>query len=1278
MASLALFGTHPLPRMAQSMCWNGKVAAYAVGADVYGKAATNDDVRGRRHVARARFFFSGLITFLPLAVVDVGTGQTMAVLKGPVRNDRIDMVLAASSHAFLVCLTRMESALLYNLHDYSLVATLSATKSSDGDGSGFVAACVSSVHPFVFYARHGSKQIYMLDLSAQRATGKFDGKKTVTCLAAHPTKPLFASGHIDGSVRLWDYQLGSCRVTEEYNLFAQSSARLVPSPFGISSVTLSADMVLAASAISLVVAFRVSGKGLTMVAARVLNASRGGSNLGVLTAVEYHSTQEFFMSCFSLGKIQSWRVVHSATEDIHSIVRSADVTPADFMHLLRGAYRSTLPAYILPPVLQEFVIRRIVLHPNKHLVSFGLAEEHGDGASVIDLSSSSEKLHPVFDLTSSCNPKVPRLPAAASVGVPFADSFSGSAEGELFYVKRGQLVSYSLGANENVVLRPIPEVGPTVHAVRVCMSGGAAIVMVEKVEATGASSSTATMSAAMLTSSNKLVTERPNKRVNIVSTAYVLSKSGSSLDGMEARDAVFLGKDHFAVLDSTGLSLSIVHLTNANKQMHKPWEAPVDRIFSAPSSDRLVLFSSATAMLTHTFDGKNVFTPFAVNPNAGGFATRRKETVIQLEWQSFGSVRGPVCFVLTNERLLLLNERLEMLTQLNCEANSALWCSSVVLFSRKESCTIDYLCIDGHTGSLVGTDGDSDTSICGVLRDRVIFVAPAISDSQIKAAFVWPFECVANGILGLGEEVSSKTTEELLMGLTNTLDYATMVSRDLVVRLMARGFVSACRKILAAAPSLCIRLIGDGMWAEEAPPSSPVPSTVLVNRPDHVEGWMVQKLDFFRGAMKSVIEEHAQSTPALSASIVVRMLQSTDEAQPTFLPVPTGFISMSITSARLPTMSTVTFASSLLSTEMTPQRVEHLVEKLKMAGTPVFQMRKPPPRAALPQTPSEIETSTSPSASMTRVVPLELPKSAEQDDEEDVEDNDHTEPSDMTPGGSPLIRNRSSSLAEADDGSFSRMPFVPRLVTDDDSVIVPVTDAIRQSGMRASGLDNADSSFASIIVGMGQAEDDGVLVERAKILSEEAISLFELGLLSEALLQATEAVACFAQSGDSEEKVAKLRQCASYKVLLQLLLRKQKEAEQSEGSARVSLLATLAAHVAGIEMEHRKVLIVDAIRENVRAKNFRVAKTFITSFGKVLGNDASKDTEAVMAMEVVTDAQEWCLEFGDPVLFCCGSFRLLTSADKFFQCEDCQSTVSAVAVANVHDCIVCGKAGVYA
>jgi hypothetical protein len=1041
MASLALFGTCPLPSMAQSICWHGNLACYAVESDVY--------------------------------LVDVGSSATVATLRGASHGDRIDILLAASSHALLVCLTRMENVLVFNLHTLSLVCSLGgkADGKPDGDGNGFVAACVSAVHPFVFYSRHGSKLIYMLDLTNQRVTGKFDGKKTVTCLAAHPTKPLFASGHIDGSIRLWDYQLGSCRVSEEYNSLASSSAKLAPSPFGITALTIGADVILAASPIGLVVAFKASNRGFSVIAARVLNASRGTANLGVLTSIEFHGKQDFFLSCFAMGKIQSWRVVTS--DGTAAIVRSADVTPADFMHLLRGAYRSTMPPFVDLPVLRDFLVRKIVLHPTKCLLAFTLEEYKSDTATEKQISGAvaSERLHPIFDMTSAYNPNVPRVPAAACVATPFVGGFSSAtdAQRDLFYVKRGQLIAFSVQANENVVIRPIPEMSSTVHPTRVYVSpGGAVMVQVEKVEAPGnANNSGAGVASLTLSGRQKLESEKlVSKRLATVTSAYVLPKNGSSWDGFEARDAVFFGKDHYAILDRAGLSLSLVHQGNANRVSYSGWDTPLERLFVGPEAELFVYFSWNLSLLCFSFSGKAA-SPYWPNVDAGSFATRKKETVLQLEWQTFGSVRRPACFVVTNERLIILDDKLHLLAQCECVPVRGLWCGSAVVFSCRESCTVDYLCLDGFVGTLCSTDSESDTSLCVVVRDRLIFVANSLSDAQIKAAIVWPFECIAHGILSLG--LSDSATEELLKGAMGVLDFGTAVSRDLLLRLLSARAFSVCRQILASAPALCARLIEDGLWTEAAPAAAAVPVGLVVARPDHPDSLMVQRLDFYRGtAFKPLVEERAHAS-APSNAVPHRK----------FLPVPVGFFPLELRSARLPSVGTSTPSSSVLSMEMTPVRPDLLPVKTS-AGTPVLPMRKPPPASALPKIPSVATTATPPSVALTQLMPMAVQVQNDDDDEEEEADL-----SASSSVGSPLRTRRVSAGEPADH--FSQIPLELRTLTD--SIVIP-TDPVENTSAHES------QSFVSLIqIGSNST----TLLERGDAIFEECLSLLDLKLLVEAL-----------------------------------------------------------------------------------------------------------------------------------------------------------------------------------
>ena len=1212
MASLSLYTTCPLPATAQCMAWHGSLACFAVESDVH--------------------------------VVEVGSGATLALLKGP-RNDRIDMLLAASSHALLVCFTRQENVLVYNLHTMTLVCSLGKGEGKDGDGNGFVAACVSSVHPFVFYSRHGSKLVYMMDLTNQRVTGKFDGKKTVTALAAHPSKPSFASGHIDGSVRLWDYQLGSSKLSEEYNALALSAAKMAPSPFGITSLALSGggDMLLAASPIGLVVAFKVSNRGFSVIAARVLNASRGTANLGVLTSIEFHSKSEFFLSCFGMGKVQSWRVTGEGTSAA-AIVRSADVSPAEFMHLLRGAYKSTAPAFVDLPVLRDFVVRKIVLHPSKFLAAFTLEERASEEKGAV-----SERLHPIFDLTSSFNPNVPRVPAACSLASPLGGAFA--AIGEIYFVKRGQLIAYSLQSNENVVLRAVPEMSPAVNPTRVLVSAsGAVMVQVEKVEAPGGAGSIGATPLSV-SGKHKLEPEKlTGKRIATATSAYILPKNGTSWDGFEARDAVFLGKEMIAVLDRAGLSLALVHQSHAtSRAVHSGWEVPMERVFHGPpDSDLLLYFSWQLSLLCFSFDAK-CSSPYWPNTASGiGFSTRKKESVLQLDWQSFNGLRRPVCFVVTTERLVLLDDRLQLVAQLDCVPVRALWCGASVLFSRRESSAIDYLCLDGYHGTLCSTDSESDTSICAVFRDRVIFVAPSLSDAQIKAATAWPFECVAHGILGLGLPV--QLSEELLKGVMAVLDYGTAVSRNLIERLMAIHAMATCKQILAAAPpSFGARLIEDGVWSEGAVPASVLPANLIVHRPDHPEGLMVQRLDFYRGtAFKPVVSEDAKPMHVLPVANKV-------------LPVPIGFFPLEIKAARLPSVGTSTHTSSVLSMEMKPNARPTLVP-VKTLGTPLLPARKPAPRTALPQPPNtdNVPLALSSSSTMTdspivAISPMSLSQTSlasaaarlGTDDGEDEEEE--PERDDSSDGGSPL-RTRRVSVAEPPD-HFSQGPLEMRTLTD--SIVIP-TDPI------SSSKDDGNSMLSLIQIG-----SVSVSCERGDAMVEELVSLYEMGLVKEALLHSSEALDCYSNvpldAVDSEFS-EKVRNCARHHVLFLLLLRR---AESQEAT----LLSTLAACVVlGAKMsdEWKRSVVEQAVADNMKAENFRVAMSLRSSFVSILGESHDVgDSEH-------TDAQDWCAQFmaAESTLFCVDTNRILTSSEPFRVCKFCSCASSLLDNAS---CSICRK-----
>lgn len=221
--------------------------------------------------------------------------------------ERPEHVIWATSHAFLVALTA-DSCHVWNTNDWTVVSTLTLTGKSDGsERRGFAAACISHVHPFLFYARHGSRFIMSLDLTTMKALPRMDNgaKKFVTALVAHPEKPLLASGHADYAVRMWDYQLGTYRGSDEYAAIAASGRVTLGSNTGITMLAMhpTQDTVACASSSGLVIVMRSSaGRVLRVVAARVLNATaRGGRDeAGFLTGLSW--TRAGLRSCTSLGR----------------------------------------------------------------------------------------------------------------------------------------------------------------------------------------------------------------------------------------------------------------------------------------------------------------------------------------------------------------------------------------------------------------------------------------------------------------------------------------------------------------------------------------------------------------------------------------------------------------------------------------------------------------------------------------------------------------------------------------------------------------------------------------------------------------------------------------------------------------------------------------------------------------------------------------------------------------------------------------------------------------
>jgi hypothetical protein len=148
------------------------------------------------------------------------------------------------------------------------------------------------------------------------------------------------------------------------------------------------------------------------------------------------------------------------------------------------------------------------------------------------------------------------------------------------------------------------------------------------------------------------------------------------------------------------------------------------------------------------------------------------------------------------------------------------------------------------------------------------------------------------------------------------------------------------------------------------------------------------------------------------------------------------------------------------------------------------------------------------------------------------------------------------------------------------------------------------------------------------------------------------------------EGVEKIRKCAEYKVLILLLLRKM---EQDE--SMLPMLSALVTCLTRLNVDHKLMVVQQAVLDNMKAKNFRVSRNIVTAFSSLLGSDRSKD---ILAMDRPTDAQEWCVNFGAPesTLFCVETDRIVTSIEAFLRCNVCGC---ATVVFDHTACFICGN-----
>ena len=719
-------------------------------------------------------------------------------------------------------------------------------------------------------------------------------------------------------------------------------------------------------------------------------------------------------------------------------------------------------------------------------------------------------------------------------------------------------------------------------------------------------------------------------------TVHLIAKNGSSIEGRKGRDGVFYGRDRYALLSGDGLGLEIVSSLTGTRSSTVLGSSQWNRIFNGGAGEDLMYFSATLGILCFAASDK---TPDL----SRAFETHRFESVIQVEWHSLGPLQTMVALIATTERLLIVDAELEPLAQLNTRVDSAVWADSVVVFSRRDSRTIDYLCLDGFSHSLASTH-DLNPKLCGMFPTRLIFVAPSVSGTQIKSVAIWPFECLANGILGL-PGASAELKKELMDSLIDSIDFYTCTSPDLVLRLQKLGMTDAAARILANAPQMYEMMKTTGEWTDTEAVDALEPLVKRAEAPDHLDAWLPQKLDFYRGG---------------PAEFVAPVTGGQDETQmgEQAIAAPVGFVPIIVSVCRLPSLNSSTRVSSFLSTSRTTPKTlleaavaAKLAEKQahlnssansSVSTTPVLSARRPPPQSALPAIPA------SPSASQALIDPIRLDESSEEEEDEvdDEADSSH---------GSPLLGRQQSVLIKAATWEGAASPIVPRESQPGDAPLVLSSSP--------AAADVGTNSFADIMNTLvGTEEEDSALSNKALASADEAVAYYDLGLLQEALGQATESLTLFGKTSNPEKYLTLIRRTAAFKQLLIILIQLEK---QEAGSPKIAFYSTLAASLEFIDVEHRVPLIEKAISVNKEAGNARVVKMLISLHHDKLPVGISDSVE-----EKPVDAQEWCSYYDESSVF--SPERIMTSTDQFVTCPQCLAPSLVADLGARKSCLICG------
>ncbi|KNC52544.1 synapsin short isoform [Thecamonas trahens ATCC 50062] len=243
-----------------------------------------------------------------------------------------------SHHFLLVALP--DSIRVYDLDTYALVSVYSLP-------SPLSVLATSPLRPLAFMVPDDGPAIYMLDLGAPAPQLEtFDGgKRSVTALAVHASKPLLAAGDRKGVVRLYEYGSHTCRyAADEYA--GDPVKKKLRSPVTALAFHPYKDILVVGSAGGRLAAWDVGGA-----AEAQLLAVRAA--LPPLATIRFHPLSPLVLTLSTAGDLAGWKLGLGRRDSrlkLVGLVQQAQLPfspPSDFVMHRRFNY----VAFCVPPPL---------------------------------------------------------------------------------------------------------------------------------------------------------------------------------------------------------------------------------------------------------------------------------------------------------------------------------------------------------------------------------------------------------------------------------------------------------------------------------------------------------------------------------------------------------------------------------------------------------------------------------------------------------------------------------------------------------------------------------------------------------------------------------------------------------------------------------------------------------------------------------------------------------------------------------------------------------------